>query len=163
MLKIVGCHESGKTEVEFGEYLPFKFWYQAQSIGPKFYWRTGDLKSTLFEVEIERATGRIISASLLLPGEVRKDFPVLNLFDDLGARGYPIVDTNGWPDDSFNDEPCVLRVFIDSSRLLITLSESVATRRTISADNTTFGLDANGFIVWILISNLPTEKLELIS
>ncbi len=160
MLKIVGCQDCGKTEIEFGDYVPFKFWNHLQSNEPKFYWRTGDLKSTLLEVEIDRVAGHIVGVSLLLPGEVSRDFPVLNLPNDSRASGYPTVDTNEWPDDRIKDEPNALHVFVDSSRLLMTFSTSTAATRTISAGDATFGIDANDFIAWMLVSNLPAEKLN---
>lgn len=159
MLRIVGCQDCGKTEIEFGDYLPFKFWNHAQSNEPKLYWRTGDFKSTLLEIEIDCVASQIIGVSLLLPGKVSRNFPKLNLSNAIRTDGYPIVDTNEWPGDRIKDEPNALLVFVDSSRLLITLSDSVATTKTISADDATFGVDANDSIVWILVSNLPGEKL----
>lgn len=162
MLKIIGCQECGQTEIEFGDYLPFKFWNQCGSKGPKFYWRTGDLKSTLLEVEIDRVAGQIIGVSLLLPGKISRDFPKLSVANAIRSNGYPIVDINDWPDDRIKDEPNELRVFVDSSRLLITLSDSVASKKTISADIATFGVDANESLVWMLVSNLPGEKLTAI-
>lgn len=159
MLKIVGCQDCGKTEIEFGDYLPLRFWHQTQSDEPKLYWRTGDLKSTLLEVEIDRVAGHIVGVSLLLPGEVSRDFPVLNLPNDFRSSGYPVVDTNEWPDDRIKDELGAFHVFVDSSRLLMTFSKSVAATRTISAGDATFGIDANDSIVWMLLSNLPAEKL----
>ena len=160
VLKVIDCQDCGKTAIEFGDYLPFKFWHQAQSNEPKFYWRTGDLKSTLLEVEIDSVAGQIIGVSLLLPGKVSRDFPELNLSNAIRSEGYPIVDTNEWPDDRIKDEPSALHVFVDSSRLLITLSASVLATKTISADDATFGVDANDSIVWMLVSNLSEEKLS---
>jgi hypothetical protein len=159
MLKITGFQDCGRTEIEFGDYLPFKFWHQAHSNQSKLYWRTGNLKSTLLEVEIDRVSGQIIGASLLLPGEVRRDFPELNLSNATRSDGYPTVDINEWPIDGIKDESNELQTFIDLNRLLITFSDSVAITGTISAGDATFGVDADGSMNWVLVSNLPREKL----
>lgn len=69
------------------------------------------------------------------------------------------MDANEWPEDRIKDESNALCVFIDSSRLLITLSASVDTTKTISADDATFGVDSDDSLVWILFKNLPEQKL----
>ena len=159
MLRIIDSRECSKTEVEFGDYLPFKFWHDAKSVGPNYYWRTGDLVTTLLEVEIDRGTGQIVAVSLLLPGRVSRAFPEIDFAGVIRANGYPSVDTSSWPSDRVRDEAGMLRVFIDSSRLLILLSASVAVSKICLADNVTFGVDVYGSIDWILVSNLPEQKL----
>ena len=111
------------------------------------YWRTGDMKSTLLEVEIDRVSGQIIGVSLILPGKVRRDFPELDSANLPKTDGYPIVDLSEWLDNRIKDDPGALHVFIDSSRLLITLTTSLAATKTISADGATFGVDRNNSIV----------------
>lgn len=160
MLKTIGCHGSGKTEIEFGAYLPFKFWQCSQSKESHLYWRTGNLKSTLLEVEIDRIRGQVFGISLLIPGLVSIDFPELDLSEVSESTGYPLIDISKWSTDRVIDEPNPFRVFVDSSRLLITFSTSVVVTSTVSSDNITFGVDVHNFIVWILIKGLKEDKLK---
>ena len=158
MLKITGYGGSGKTKSEFGEYLPFRFWCESASTDPRVYWRTGDLSSTLLEVEIDSANGYIVGASLLLPGKVSREFPELQ-FNANRAHGFPIVNLTEWTDKITNDEIGALKVFISSNCLLITFSPSLDTEMTIAGDDVTFGVDIRGAIIWILVSHLPAEKV----
>ena len=92
MLKVTDSRDCGKTEIECGDYLPFKFWQKTLTTDPNAYWRTGDMKSTLLEMEIDRVSGQIIGVSLILPGKVRRDFPELDSANLPKTDGYPIVD-----------------------------------------------------------------------
>jgi hypothetical protein len=159
MLEVVGFRVCESSAVEFSDYLPFKFYCRPEADSPSLYWRTGDLKSTLLEVAIDRIDGRFLGMSLLLPGQVNKDFPVLNLSTATAFSGYPLINTDGWSEDRFRDESSQFQVFIDASRLLILLSSSVATAKISTSQNITFGMDGNDSIRWILIEKLETENL----
>lgn len=160
MLKTIGCNDAGKTEIEFGDYLPFKFWQNLQSGESHLFWRTGDLKSTIIEVKIDRIRGQVLGVSLLLPGLISRDFPELDLSKVLESNGYPLIDISKWAMERIIDEPNSFRVFVDSNRLLITFSSSVAVTSTVVSDNIVFGVDVHNFIVWILVSGLKAEKLN---
>lgn len=158
MLTIVGQEFCAQMDAEFGSYVPFKLRSQTDDGSPHFYWRTGDFETSLLEVEINPADGQLIGASLLLPGRVSRNFPILN-FPDQISDGSPRVCVNNWPDDRFLDETGLLQVFVDLSRLLILLGNSVAIR-SISAGNVTFGICASDSLVWILVNGLNFEELS---
>jgi len=57
MLQIIGESSSRIVEIEFGDYVPFKFQCSYKGDSPHLYWRTGDLESTLLEIQIDRKSG----------------------------------------------------------------------------------------------------------
>lgn len=156
MLSIVGQKSCERMAAEFGDCVPFKFRCGIEGASPHLYWRTGNLESTLLEVEISPIDGQIVGASLLLPGSVSKEFPALNLPEPV--VGSPMVRIDDWPADRFLDESKPFQVFVDGSRLLILLSDAVATE-SIAAGNVTFGVCANSSLAWILASDLNPERL----
>lgn len=157
MLKIVGPKPCERLETEFGEYVPFRIWCKAEHSEPSLYWRTGDLKSTLIEIEIRRQDGQIIGASLLLPGKVSAGFPVLT-FPEKSSAGLPTVSVDGWPGNRIVDDVNPFQVFVDRSRLLVLLKASVATELYV-ADNVTFAVCDDNSLAWMLVNNLSQEKL----
>lgn len=165
MLKVVGTQDCSliKSGTEFGEYLPFQLTHGDTSRGSKLYWRTGDLVSTLLEVEINAATGAVDVVSLILPGHISSSFPEFNVVSENWREGCPITDVENWPESGIKDEPNPIRVYISGGRLLIALSDSIAASRTISIGNATYGVGSNDSLVWLLINHLPEEKLRALA
>jgi hypothetical protein len=158
MLRIVGSGPCERLETEFGEYVPFRIWCEVERSEPSLYWRTGDLKSTMLEIEIRRQDGQISGVSLLLPGKVSAGFPVLTL-PEKSLAGLPAVSVAGWPANRFVDDANPFQVSVDSSRLLVLLKASVATELYV-ADNVTFGACDDGSLAWMLVNNLSHEKMN---
>jgi len=75
------------------------------------------------------------------------------------SSGIPVVSTNTWTDDRYIDDPSSFQVFVDSSRLLIQLSEVGSAVRSIVSGCMAFGVALNGSLSWILISGLAREQL----
>ncbi|WP_175016799.1 hypothetical protein [Massilia sp. YMA4] len=163
MLKVIAGSNCGPIEVEFGDYVPFKFSNRVEARSPRLYWRTGNFKSTLLEVEIDRETGVIAGVILLLPGQVSRNFPAQIVPEGKLHSGVPIVDACYWPDDRVRDEPNEISVFIGDNRLLILLSSGSMAKMAYSAGCATFGVDANDSLVWALIDDLPKDKLDAIA
>lgn len=159
MLKVIGSKLCERTETAFGDYLPFKFGCVPRPSGTHLYWRTGNLKTTLVEIEIDKATRQIVGVSLLLPGPISKDFPILGSSIPSELTGYPLVAVDGWPDNAIKDEPSSLQVFVHTNRLLIMLSDTGAASKTIASQNIIFGIDENDSLIWLLIENLDPQKL----
>lgn len=157
MLSIVGHKQCMRVETELDDYVPFKLRCENESPRPHLYWRTGDLESTLLEVEISPVDGQVVEASLLLTGEVSNGFPPLSL--PVGSLdGVPLVHTREWVGDRSIDEPKPLRVFVEGSSLLILLDDADATT-SIEACNLVFGVSADASLVWIIANDLSSERL----
>jgi len=157
MLTIFGQKLPAPVVVEFGDYVPFKFRCLVESKSPHLYWRAGNLESTLIEVEINPVDGQITAVALLLPGRVGKKFPVLGLPLN-SSEGLPLFRIHDWPNDRVMDEPKPFQVFVDETRLLILLSDTVATR-SMTSSQVTFGVCANDSLAWILVNDLNSERL----
>lgn len=156
MLNVIGETPCEELETELGDYVPFKFQCH-KNRGLPIYWRTGDLESTLLEVEINSSNGQVVGASLLLAGVVKKGLPALQ-FPENSHAGLPIVCTSNWSDDRFWDEIKPFDVFIDESRLLVMLSNNTA-GKILVAGNVTFGICTDGSLSWMLVSDLDPNRL----
>lgn len=156
MLTVIGETPCEELETELGDYVPFKFQCYTNG-GEAIYWRTGDLESTLLEVEINADNGQVVGVSLLLAGVVKKGLPVLQ-FPENSHAGLPIVCTGNWSDDRFLDEVKPFDVFIDESRLLVMLSNNTA-KKILVAGNVTFGICADESLSWMLVSDLDPNRL----
>ncbi len=136
MLTVIGETPFEELETELGDYVPFKFQCHING-GLPIYWRTGDLESTLLEIEINADNGQVVGASLLLTGVIKKGLPALQLPENLHA-GLPIVCTSNWPDDRFLDEVNPFDVFIDDTRLLVMLNNNTAETKSMGSDSIDF-------------------------
>lgn len=157
-MRIVGQKLCEKIETELGDYVPFKFRCHTKAEGASLYWRTGNLESTLLEVEVNVSDGQVVGASLLLTGSVNNGLPELRV-PESSFVGLPVVCTSDWPDDRFLDQIKPFKVFIDESRLLVLLSSSDA-ERVLVASNVTFGVCADKSLSWMLVSGLNSDQLE---
>lgn len=157
MLKIIGENSCEQINIELGDYVPFKFQYFDSNGMPHLFWRSGDLKSTLLEIEISRNNGQIVGGALVLPGVVSKVFPTLKI-PTQSSVGAPIVCVDNWSDDRYADDPMQFQVFADPSRLLIMFSSPEIAERVIVAGNLVFGVSSNNFLLWILATDLDYEE-----
>ena len=157
MLKIIGEAPFSDVSIETSDYVPFKFQFSDEGTSPHLYWRTGDLVSTMFEISIDRDSGRIVGGSLLLPGRVGRTFPELAGLNNVSS-GAPVVSTNGWPEDRYMDDASPIRIFADSSNLLILFSSEQSAAHSIASNNIIFGISESRSLEWILVSNLSKEQ-----
>lgn len=156
MLKLIGENPCEQLEIELGDYVPFRFQCPTKKVR-SIYWRTGDFESTLLEVEINADDGQMVGAALLLAGKVKKGLPALWL-PEKSLTGLPIVCTDHWPDGIFLDEIKSFDVFIDESRLLVSMSNLLA-ERILVAGNIIFGICANDSLSWMLVNELDSGRL----
>lgn len=158
MLSIIGKKQCEQIEVSVDDYVPLRILCESDRGTPSLYWRTGNMKSTLLEVEISPVDGQIIGVSLLLPGEIGS---TLRLHDTPDAMsGIPLVRFHEWPDGGFLDDPGALRVFVDGSSLLILIGDSIASR-SLAACNVVFGISVDTSLAWIRVDNLSFEALRM--
>ncbi|NVE01682.1 hypothetical protein [Massilia sp. BJB1822] len=160
MLRVIDYQDCENVECEFGDYLPFKIWQNLPSNGRNVYWRTGNFKSTLLELEIDRITSQIVSMSLVLPGKVENGFPELNIPGEFRSLGFPRVAIDEWPDNGFKDEVGAFNIFVDSNRLLIAFSDELLIKSVISKGDVVFCVDSENHMVAILVNNLNESELE---
>jgi hypothetical protein len=160
MLKIVGEIHCQQTYIEFGEYLPFKFWCDSSENHPHLYWRTGNFDTSLIELEIEPISGKIIGAALILPGPIYHEFPSLN-FEKLHAKkGFPVIDIKNWPLSRFEEFKKEFQIYVNVNKLLILFDDSISASNVIISQNISFGICDANTLVWILVSELSAENLN---
>lgn len=79
MLKIIGTSEVDGCFLEIDEYVPFSFVCPKSASLPHLYWRTGNFRTSLIEVGINRHSGSLYSITIPLIGDVsrvtRNDMP----------------------------------------------------------------------------------------
>lgn len=155
MLKVIGHKPCEDAWSEFGPHAPFAICTRAERARPSFYWRTGDLKATLLELEVSPDDGQIIAATLLLPGVVATEFPLMDLPADV-VDGMAVVQTEGWPGDRILDEPGSFSVYVRESSVLILFSASAPVRRYVTGDISIACCD-DGALAWILVANARGE------
>lgn len=157
VLSIVGHADCKRVDAEFSDYVPFAFRLEHAEERPHIYWRTGNMQSTLLEVEISPVDGRIVGASLLLAGEVAKGMPDLTL--PLNASvGVPIVATSGWSAGVSFDDPAPICVFVEGSNLLIRFSLDEAAQ-SIKLRGIMIGVAADSSLVWIFVTGLSSDEI----
>ncbi len=160
MLRVIGEAPSADVNIEFGEYVPFKFQFADTGSIPHCYWRAGDMDSSLIEVGINIDTGAITGVTVLLCGNIRREFPNLS-GADRSCDGVPIIAIDGWPENRYLDETLPFTVFADASRVLILFSESSIAVRSIISGEITFGVSHNEELVWIMVEgNVPSGVLR---
>jgi hypothetical protein len=162
MLKIVDQTDCQKMYIEFGKYLPFKFWCDALGAQSHLYWQVGNFDTSLIEFKIEPLSGQLIEVALILPGYINYGFFPIS-FKELEAKnGFPIIDIEQWPSNRFKELKKEFKIFINSNELLILLDEKTPASHLLNSENVSFGISVNNELVWISISELPLESLALL-
>lgn len=157
MLSITGRKRAEKIDVELDDYVPLKIRCEGGSPAPHLYWRTGNLESTLLEIEIDPADGQLIGVSLLLTGEVSRGLPNLSAYGE-PSQGVPLARIRDWPEGGYVDDPGQLRVFVEDGRLLMLLGDGV-TSESFSVRNVSFGIASDASLLWILVKDLDPQRL----
>ncbi|MBN3726005.1 hypothetical protein [Burkholderia sp. Ac-20379] len=132
MLKIIGEIPCAGVSTEFGDYVPFAFQFLGDEKAPHFYWRAGNMNSTLFEVAIDRKSGKIEGGSLISFGPVKDGLPNLDGITVL-ANGVPIVCTENWPGNRYMDDVLDFQIYVDSSRIMILFSDESAATKSVGS------------------------------
>jgi hypothetical protein len=157
MLKVIGQKPCHHVQADIGDNVPFQLRCVDDRMSHSLYWRTGDLKKTLLEIELNDSDGSIVGVVLLLPGLIRPHIPEL-IFPTDRRDGFPMVSVHDWT-QAVGDDPLTFEVFADQNRLLIKLSNAVAIA-SISSHNVAFGVCAAGSISRILVGDLRSESLH---
>jgi hypothetical protein len=162
MLRVIGIAPTSSAELTVDPYIAFKFRAYETGLplpGP-YLWYTGNLQTSLFELTIERSTGMVRGATLVLPGSDA----VVQLQSGYEAlprkTGLPIIDRSALTTDIW-DEPCNFTLLQKKNDVYIAFGSSWKPSSCLGVDRIAF-FEAEGFLCGVGFFQLTQEEMTLV-
>lgn len=161
MLKVKEILNIVPINVEFDIYIPIniEFGMWDVSLEPTIYWRTGDLKKSLIEIEIGSKKGIIRSITLTQVNDIY-DVNKENIFNEVPiTEGIPVLEIENYNENKniFTDELKDFQVCINNDKVYILLSHQEVVS-VIKNDRVSFGLDKNNLICAIQVDKITSDE-----
>jgi hypothetical protein len=160
MLRIIGHTSNCIGELEVDDYVPLAFRAHPALRPDPLLWRTGDLKSTLLEIKVDRTTGELFSVTLvtfegtLSPGK----YPIDS--NTQIVRGLPVVSVTELG-GAVSDERQTLVLLQDHNQISVHFHSLVKANECYKVDRVSF-LARDGILVGLSFDDLTPMEIEII-
>lgn len=145
-----------KTEIDY--YVPFTISIEDENVySAKSCWRTGNLKNSLVEIEIDKESGILRNITLT---SVDKAFLVnttLKNVDEI-EYGTPILFLDGDIKNGICDEPMNIYVYLGLDYIMVKFGEDVDICEFIELERARFGFDKDNKLASIVVKNLSNYE-----
>lgn len=163
MLKVLRYQPDCCTgNIEIDPYVPLKIrWEEIEDCAEDLiYWRTGDLKQSLFELGLSLSSGRVISLTVvhahMIVIEDEKRYLNVRIHE-----GMPLFDTSNWSDLDMVDDEGVFEIHLCDDEVFLVL-RNVETVDAIQSGRILFGFDVDSNLSLIRVKCLTKNEKSLL-
>lgn len=160
MLEVTGVSKLLTENITIDDYTPLKIrWGE---LTPRLYWRTGNIKTSLLELGIDRATHTICGLSVTLPDKVIKSSEIQIPQEISTIGGLPKCEINEEQLDKGNclDNPAPFEIHLYKTRVFLLLAFNQEIKYKIAAERVNFYLDKNRKLSLIAVDDLSTSEMS---
>lgn len=160
MLRVIGINAETTGDVSIDAYVPLSF-RAAPSVRPNpILWRIGDRQRNLFELKLDRSSGEVFGATLVLTDREISNGDECLCADVPVTPGLPLVDISGIAADVF-DEPSMFRITRATDLIGVLFGPSRTPTSCLSLGRVRFLLDGE-VLMGVCYGPLTQRELELI-
>lgn len=160
MLRVIGLNVETTGDVSIDAYVPLSF-RASPSVRPNpILWRIGDRQRNLFELKIDRSSGEVFAATLIVTDQEISNGNECLCADVPVAHGLPLVDISGIADNVV-DEPSTFRITRANDFIGVLFGPSRRPTRCLSLGRARFLLDGE-VLMGVCCGPLSQRELELI-
>ena len=163
MLEVTDISKLMTESITIDDYTPLKIrWGE---LTPRFYWRMGNIKTSLLELGIDRATHAICGLSVTLPGKVIKSSEIDISKGIQKIAGLPKCKINQEQLGNENclDYPAPFEIHLYKTGVFLLLAASKEIKFQIVAERASFYLDKNKRLSLIAVDNLSASEMNCLT
>lgn len=162
MLKLIKIEESKLFKIEFDMYVPFKIrvghWDMSKE--HTIYWRTGDLKKSLFEIGFGSETG-IVRSLTLTSIDIVERFNCVDCVKCETTEGTPSFDIKNFPKNGIKDFANQINVYLGFTEILVSINTSACIKR-IKQGRIEYWFDSNDNLTSVKITEITSEEMNML-